>query len=169
MVTPVRALMPCLLAAAFVWMLSGQLWMKVTKVSRTSRGLRDASGRVSKALAFVFSMCRYDLEAIRRCRRCIASLASARVREIALFGIGDVATLLRLQAVAAGIEVVAVYDDVDPDEPMVETFFGHRVHPAAASRLRDHKVLVAALVGVEDKLDVLHRAGVRVDNIIQIA
>jgi hypothetical protein len=169
MVAPVRAVMPCLLAAAFVWMLSGQLWMKVTKVSRTSRGVRDASGRVSKALAFVLSMCRYDLEAIRRCRRCIAELASARIREVALFGVGDVATLLRLQAAAAGIEVVAVYDDVDPDEPTVEMFFGDRVQPAAACRLRDHKVLVAALVGVEDKLEALQRAGVRVDNIIQIA
>ena len=168
MVTPVGAVMPWLLAAAFVRMLSGQLLMKVTKLSRTSRGLRDASGRVSKMLAFADSMCRYDLEVIRRGRRCIAQLLSARNREVALFGVGDVATVLRLQAWAAGIQVVAVYDDVDPDEPTIETFFGLPVQPAAACRLRDHKVLVAALVGVEDKLDVLHRAGVRVDNIMLI-
>src|SRR6188768_4462038 len=107
MMLPPRAVIPALLAAAFIMMLSGQLWMKVTKLSRTSRGLRDASGRISKTLAFVTSMCRYDLEVIRRCRRCMVRLASARIREVALFGAGDVARVLRLQALAAGVDVVA--------------------------------------------------------------
>jgi hypothetical protein len=164
----VRAVMPWLLAAVFVRMLAGQVLMKITKLSRTSRGLREASSRVSKTIAFVDSMCRYDLAAVRRCRRCIAELVAARQREVALFGVGDLATLLRLHAWAAGIQVVAVYDTVDPDEPQFESFFGLPVQPAAAARLCDHRIVVAALVGVDDTLEVLHAAGVRVDNIILI-
>jgi hypothetical protein len=164
-----RTLVHVLLAAAFIKMLSRQLYVKVTKLSRASRTLRDASGRLPKTWAFLVDRCRYDVQLIRRCRRCLDQLAAARIREVTLFGVGDVAEVLYCLTLEVPVKIVAVYDDVAVDEAPSETFFRYPIQPPALCRSRDHKVIVAALVGVEDKLEKLRQAGIRSDRIVVIA
>jgi len=168
MIPVVRLLVELLLAATFARMLIYQLYVKVSKLSRTGRTLRDASGRFPKACAFLFSMWQYDLEVIRRSRRCIDHLTSASVAEVTLFGVGDVARVLYYLTFAAPIKIVAVYDDIAFDDIPQERFLRWRVQPAAVCRAQDHQVIVAALVGVEDKVQKLRESGVRSDRIIEI-
>jgi hypothetical protein len=163
-----RLLVQVLLVAIFVKMLVHQLYVKATKLSRASRTLRDASGRLPKTGAFLLSMWQYDLEVIRRSRRCVEQLAAARIREVSLFGVGDVAEVLYYLTLGTPLTIVAVYDDVTLEDIPSERFFRYLVQPVALCRAREHKVIVAALVGLEDQIQTLRDSGIRGDQIIVI-
>jgi hypothetical protein len=163
-----RPLVLVLLAVTFVKMLVHQVYVKVTKLSRASRTLKDASARMPKLCAFIVSMGRYNLDVIRRSRRCVDQLAADRVREVTLFGVGHVAEVLYYLTLAAPVAVIAVYDDVLPDDVPPERFFGFSVQPPSACRARDQKVIVAAIVGVEDRIATLQASGIRTDRIIVV-
>jgi len=138
----------------FARMLAFQLHIKVTKLSRRSTSVGDTSARPWKAALFFWSMCRYDARALRACRRCLQRLQARGVARVAIYGANDIARALTILAAETSIDVGAIYDDF-----YTGRFAGHEVRPLSRCQHEPDEVILAALVGIEDRIERLLTAG----------
>jgi hypothetical protein len=151
-----------LLSGLFTRMLATALYIKATKLSRTATSIGEASTRPTKAAAFVWSMCQYNLEVFHSCRQCLRGLAECGVARISVYGANHVAEALAILSAETPVAIGAIYDD----------FYTGRLHaldvrPVAQAAL-DRTLVVAALVGVDDRLERLLAAGVSRDRIVTL-
>jgi hypothetical protein len=137
-------------------MLAFQLHIKVTKLSRRSTSMGDTSARPWKAALFIRSMCRYDARTLRACRRCLQRLQAGGVGRVAIYGANDIARALTILAAETSIVIGVVYDDFCTGQ-----FAGHEVRPLSRCHDESGEVILAALVGIEDRIERLLTAGFR--------
>jgi hypothetical protein len=146
-------------------MLARQLYLKLTKFTRRSRGTRDYLSKIIKGYEFVIFMSRYNIDAIRRSRHCLGQLASQNINEVSVYGgMKDLTEVLYDLTFEIPIKITAVYTDYDK-----KRFLGFDLVPVAELRKSDEKVIIASLVAVKEKIDRLLDLGVARDRIITLA
>jgi hypothetical protein len=149
------------LASVFVKMLSKEIYLKATKLSRKTASVREGPAKLVKLAAFVWSMCQYNLDVIKCSRHCVERLFARGIREIAVYGANDVAEVLYYLTLDIPVSICAVYDDFPGAR-----FLDFEVLPIAACAVARPRVIVAALVGVDEKIERLTAAGTTTDRIV---
>jgi hypothetical protein len=108
-------------------------------------------------------MAKYDFHAIRRVRNCRQELAGEKVREVSLYGTGDIAEVLYDLTFELPLKIKAVYGDSTKDR-----FFGYERYPTQASAGGEEKLIIASLVAFDDKVQRLQELGVPPPRIVLI-
>jgi hypothetical protein len=142
-------------------MLGRQLYLKLTKFTRRSRGTKGLLSKVAKGFDFVRYMSAFNIDAIRRSRNCLERLAAQQVRDVALYGAGDIAQLLYDLTFEIPVKINIIYDDFDN-----KRISGFRVVPVAESAKSHEKVIIASFAAVDDKLERLRKLGIDRDRIV---
>ena len=149
------------LTMAFCKMLIKQFHMKATQFSRKPKSLKDILRKIYRTYDFLKNMGQYNTYVFEKCKNCIEELASNNVHEIALYGTGDVAEVFYKFTLNSPIKIKAVYDTLDGKK-----FFNLNVIPMQAMKHYHGKIVIAALVGVEERVERLKRMGMKNENII---
>jgi hypothetical protein len=149
------------MTVTFCKMLIKQFHMKATKFSSKTKSLKDMLRKTFKAYDFLKNMNLYNAYIFERCKNCVNELASNNVNEIVVYGTGDVAEVFYKVTLNSPVKIRAVYDTLDGKK-----FFNLRVMPMEEMKSYNGKVVVTALVGVEDKVEMLKKMGVMSENII---
>lgn len=149
------------LAMTFFRMMIKQFHMKATKFSRKPKSVKDIFRKGYKAYDFLKNMSQYNSYVFERCKNCLKELTSQNVKEIALYGTGDVAEILYKLTFDSSIKIEAVFDGFEGKK-----FFSFNVMPLESIINYHGKVIIAALVGVEDKVEKLIKVGVEDEKII---
>ena len=149
------------LTMTFCKMLIKQFHMKVTKFSSKPKSLKDVLRKVSRAYGFLKNMSQHNANVFEKCKKCIEELASNNIYEIALYGTGDVAKVFYQVTLNSPLRIRAVYDTLDGKK-----FFNLNVIPIEEIKNQNGKIVVTALVGAEDKVEMLKKMGVTRENII---
>jgi hypothetical protein len=147
----------------FARMLATQVQIKVTKLARANTSIKDASAKPSKAVEIVRSMCQYDLELFRSCRNCLKCLAARKISSVSIYGANDIAEALSILSVETPVKICAIYDDF-----YTGRFASHDVRPLSDCATDRSKVIVAALVGVEERVERLLASGTVGDRLITL-
>jgi hypothetical protein len=150
-----------LLFKTFIKALAKQLYLKVTKFTRRTAGPKAFASKLAKTYYFVKDMSQYNLEVIRRSRRCLKRLAAERVPELSIYGETDVVEVLYDLTFEIPVRIKAVYKN----SPIV-TSWRLRFIPLGAAANGNEKVIVASLVNCEEIVDRLRNAGVEDKRII---
>ena len=156
-----RPLVNLRLTMTFCKMLIKQFHMKATKFSSKPKSLKDILRKTFKAYDFLKNMNLYNAYIFERCKNCVNELASNNVNEIVVYGTGDAAEVFYKVTLNSPIKIKAVYDTLDGKK-----FFNFRVMPMEEMKSYNGKIVVTALVGVEDKVEMLKKMGVTSENII---
>lgn len=106
----------------------------------------------------------YNRYIVIQCQRCLNRLASRGVKEVAVYGTGDVVILLCILSKLDSMKVSAVYDDVTEEKGL----YGHRVLPLEALNGCKEKIIISDILNVGDKIDRLNRLGIERDRIVRI-
>lgn len=141
--------------------LAKQLYIKLTKFTRRSKGSRAFVRKFTKAYHFTKDMARYDLEVIRRSRRCLQRLLAEKVHELSICGEADVIEVLYDLTFEMPVTIKAVYKNYPIGRPS-----RLRLVPLALAATGSEKVVVASLVNCEAIVDCLRDAGVENERII---
>jgi hypothetical protein len=149
------------LTMMFCKMLIKQFHMKMTKFSSEPKSLKDILKKTFKAYDFLKNMSLYNAYIFEKCKNCVNKLLSNNVNEIVVYGTGDVAEIFYKVTLSSPVKIGAVYDTVDGKK-----FFNFRVMPMEEIKKHNGKIIIPALVGVEDKVEALKRMGVKSENII---
>jgi len=149
------------LIVTFLKMLARQFHMKMTKFSRQPKSFKDVLGKIYKTYDFLKNMSQYNAYILSRCKICLNELASSNVRDFAIYGAGDIAEILYKLTLDAPVKISAVYDGLE-----CKKFFSFNVMYEEAIKGYTGKVVVASLVGLEEKIERLRRLGVDRERII---
>ena len=149
------ALVRVLLSKTFAKMLTRQLFLKLTKFTRRSRGSKDFVTKVGKTYEFLRAMCQHNRRAINRAKLCLESLAAGGIQEVTVYGAGDIAEILYDLTFEIPIKIKAIYDGGSR-----KRFLGLAVLPLEESANDKKKVIIASLVAVESKVERLQNLGV---------
>ncbi len=159
--SPKRPLVGFLLFKTFVKMLIKQFYLKVTKFSRQTRSVKDTRTKIGKIYDFLKNMSQYNIYVIERSRHCLDRLASQRIKEVTVYGADDIAEVLYDLTFDAQIKINAIYDDFK-----TKKFLGFDILPTEACNGRKEKVIVASLVGIEEKIEKLRKLGIEKERIV---
>lgn len=142
-------------------MLIKHFHMKVTKFSRQPKSLKDILRKAYKTYDFLKNMIQYHTYILDQCEKCLKKLASNNIKEFAIYGTGDVAEVLYKLTLNTPVKVNAVYDSLEGKK-----FFKFNVMPVETIKYYRGKIVVATLLGVEDKIEILKKIGVKDEKIV---
>lgn len=143
------------LTVTFIKITIRQLHMKVSKFSRRPISFKDILRKVPKAYDFIKNMGQYNNYVLRQCKRCLNELVSQNVRQFAVYGATDALEILYKLTLDTPLRINAIYDN-NRREPL----FNINVMHVEAIREYNGKIVVASLVGVEEKVERLIKLGV---------
>ena len=105
---------------------------------------------------------RYNKAAIENCWHFFYNhLIPDKTKEIALFGISDIAKIIIIIAKQTGIRIAGVYDDVEGLK-----FAGYRTSHFIELKGYQGKVLISYTLNIEEKMKKLRRLGIKEENIL---
>ncbi|GBD95396.1 hypothetical protein BMS3Abin06_00264 [bacterium BMS3Abin06] len=149
------------LITVFFKMLINQFTMKATKFSRQSKSLKDLIGKISKTYDFFKNMSQYNNYIIERSDKCLKKFASNDTKEFAVYGTSDIAEVLYILSLHAPVKIKAFYDRLGDKK-----FHKFNVMPLEAIKSYSGKVVIAALVGAEDMVELLKIQGLKRNQIV---
>lgn len=150
-------------SATLVKMVARQLWIKLTRVPRQVKTPAMAIKKAGNAMRFVRNSFRYNVYIAEQSQRIFKDLASQGNTEVSLYGTGDIAELLCKLSKESPVTIRSVYDDYGEQD-----FAGFRVQPVRDCASDAGKIIVAAMVGIEEKIERLQRHGVARDRIVNL-
>ncbi|TAN64006.1 glycosyltransferase [bacterium] len=149
------------LVATFFKILVKQFHMKLTKFTRKSYSGRELLKKVYRSYDFFKKMGQYNSYTFQRCGVCLKELASENTGSIALYGTGEVAEIIYKMSLCEPVKVSAVFDGFASG-----SFFDVKVLPFENIRYYNGKILIASLIGVDDKVEALKKIGVSKERIV---
>jgi len=150
-------------SATLAKMVARQLWIKLTRVPRQVKTPSMALKKAVNAARFVRNSFRHNVYIAEQSQRIFNDLASQGTTEVSLYGTGDVAELLLKLSKESPVTIRSIYDDYSERE-----FAGLRVRPVRDSAKDSGKIIVAAIVGIEEKIERLQRHGVALERIVNL-
>lgn len=150
-------------SATLVKMVARQLWIKLTRVPRQVKTPAMALKKAVNAMRFVRNSFRHNVYIAEQSQRIFNDLASQGNTEVSLYGTGDIAELLCKLSKESPVTIRSVYDDYGEQD-----FAGFRVQPVRDCAKDAGKIIVAAMVGIEEKIERLQRHGVARDRIVNL-
>jgi hypothetical protein len=138
------------------------LKLLMKELSKKRRPSKIMLRELHRTYLLLTNMNKYNAYALERCKNCLKELAQNGISEIALYGTRDVAGMLyHLTLLHSPVRIKAVYDNFGGKK-----FFRFDVIPVEAIRHYNGMILVTALTGIEDRIEILKKAGVEKERII---
>ena len=152
-----------LLFKTFCKLLAKQFYVKLTKVPRDVTTVRAILRKSINVYAFLKSASQHNLDTLRQSRRVLADLAYQEITVVSLYGTGEIAELLHGLASEVSIGIRSIYDDFGE-----ETFLGANVLPIEVCVQSSERIIIASVVGIEEKIAHLKRLGIKQDRIVRL-
>ncbi len=133
----------------------------IKQLSKSQRSFKNIWLEVYRTYLFLTNINKYNAYVMERCKNCLKELTTNDIREIALYGAGEVAGMLYYLAPNSSVQIKAVYDCLGGKK-----YFGFDVMPVEAIKNYNGKIVVATLIEVEKELELLKGMGVREEQII---
>ncbi|HEY7168430.1 MAG TPA: hypothetical protein VIB79_27985 [Candidatus Binatia bacterium] len=156
-----RLLSRVLLTTTLGKMFANELRLKVTKFRRRPSRSRDFLDQPQKTLRFLCDMWVYNGEVIRCSRRCLQGLAAEGIREASLFGERHIIDVLQNLSLMSPVKIARVYRQCGDER-------NRRGVPLRLAVGSKEKIIVASLLDVARKRDLLREAGIAEERVIEL-
>ena|ERR1044071_5850931 len=150
-----------LLVKTFVKTLFWQLYLKMTKFSRRSKGPIPFLKKIYTGYSFISDMFVYNIETIHRCRLCLKNLTAEKVPAVFIYGERP---------------IIEVFRDLSFRNPVIMTILQERGEvtrlwgcesaPVETGASRDEKIIIASIINAEERVKRLQQLNVSSDRIV---
>ncbi len=151
------------LSKALFKMASKQLWIKLTKVPRQLKTPRVALKKAINAYYFLRNIHQHNLYIAQQSRLILEDLTEHGTTQISLYGTGDIAEMLYGLTADVPLKINSVYDDFGD-----KAFLGFDVQPVTECVKSTGTIIIAAMVGIDEKIERLTKLGVERDRIVTL-
>jgi hypothetical protein len=142
-------------------LLMKEMYIKLTKCRRRMNHAAEFGGKVGKGRTFFLSMCAYNRYAVAECRRTLSRLAEQGISEVSVYGANGIAEILYDLSYEVPVTISAIYDECPR-----WTSWGPPVLPLTARQNAQELMILAAVIGVEEKKKRLSRLGINLENLV---
>ena len=149
------------LSKALFKMAAKQFWIKLTKVPRQLKSPRVFLRKAVNAGYFLKNIQQHNRYIAQQSQLILEDLTEHGTTQISLYGTGDIAELLYGLTADMPLKIQSVYDDFGD-----KVFLGFEVQPVTESVKNTGKILIAAMVGIDEKVERLMKLGVERDRIV---
>ncbi len=156
-----RLLSSLLLFKTLVTLLFREVYIKLTKFRRSLKHPGEVGEKVQKIGEFLASMQEYNRFAVEQCRQTLLCLADQRITKVSVYGVNEIAEILYDLSYELPVRVTAIYDECPRWKPWVIP-----VLPLKDYQDCHELMIIAAVVGVEEKVERLSQLGVKVENLV---
>jgi len=143
-----------------VKMVARQFWIKLTKVPRQLTSPRIILRKIINVYFFLRNACHHNLYVLQQARQVFDELAQQGIRNVSVYGTGEIAEMLYGLTAETSVKIESVYDDFGNKK-----FLGYDVLPIEAGAKNEEKIIIAAVVGVEEKIARLMTLGIERERI----
>jgi len=151
------------LSKALFRMAAKQLWIKLTKVPRQLKSPRVALQKAVNAYYFLKNVHQHNLYIAQQLRLILEDLTEHGTTQISLYGTGDIAEIVCRLTANVPLKIQFVYDDFGD-----KVFLGFDVQPVTECVKNTGKIIIAAMVGIDEKIERLMKLGVERDRIVTL-
>ncbi len=142
-------------------MVAKQLWIKLIKVPRQVKTPGVALRKTINGYFFVRNIFQHSVFIVRQLREVLKGLADGGTTEVSLYGAGDIAELVYVLTTDIRLRLHSVYDDFGD-----QVWLGFAVQPVTECLKSTEKIIVAAVIGIDEKIERLMKLGVERERII---
>jgi hypothetical protein len=151
------------LSKALFKMAAKQFWIKLTKVPRQLKSPKVVLQKAVNACYFLKNIHQHNLHIAQQSQLILEDLAKHGATQISLYGTGDIAEMLYGLTADVPLKVQSIYDDFGD-----EVFMGFDVQPVSECVKNTGKIIIAAMVGIDEKIERLMKLGVERDRIVTL-
>ncbi len=156
-----RPLSGLLLSKTLVTLLCKEAYIKLTKFRRRTTSPGEVGAQVQKSGKFLSSMLEYNRFAVEQCRQTFSCLAEQGITKVSVYGVNDIAAILYALSYELPVRITVIYDECPRWKPWAPSVLPLRDYQ------RSHELMIiAAVVGVEEKVSRLSQLGVNVENLV---
>lgn len=101
---------------------------------------------------------------IDRCWQCLDDLSTIGVKEVAIFGVGNISQILHILSKTMPISITDIYDS----PVRKKRFMGLEVLPLEAVKIYKGRVIIASFDDVVERAEMLKAAGVKSNMIVDL-
>jgi len=152
-----------LLLKTFIKTLIWQVYLKLTKFTRSSGGPKSFLRKLVAGYEFLKDMSAYNREVIQRCRRCVKSLTAENVPVVFIYGEKDVVDILCDLSFETPMKMRILHERYETDKKV-----GWETIPVEKCALSAEKIIVASLINTQERIGRLRDLGVDSDRIISL-
>jgi len=156
-----RPLSSLLLSKTLVSLLFREMYIKLTKFRRSIKHPGEVGEQFEKTGKFLSSMYAYNRFAVEQCRQTLSRLAEKRITQVSVYGVNDIAAILYALSYELPVSVTVIYDECPRWKPWAPP-----VLPLKDYQNSHGPMILAAVVGVEEKVKRLSGLGVNVENLV---
>lgn len=138
-----------------------EMYIKLTKCRRRINRAGEVGEKMGKAKGFFLSMREYNRFAVEQCRATLSSLAEKGITNVSVYGANDIAEILYDLTYELPVTITAIYDECPKAKP-----WGPPVLPLEARQNGQEVIILAAVVGIEEKVKRLSRLGTSLENLV---
>lgn len=150
-----------LLGKTVIKLLLSEVCIKLTKCRRRMNHAAEFGDKAGKGRTFFLSMCAYNRYAVAECRRTLSRLAEQGISEVSVYGANGIAEILYDLSYEVPVTISAIYDECPR-----WTSWGPPVLPLTARQNAQELMILAAVIGVEEKKKRLSRLGINLENLV---
>ena len=150
-----------LLSKTLIKLFYKEVFIKFTKFRRRLTYPGEIVGKVKRIREFLSSMGEYNRFAVEECRQTLSYLVDQGITKVSVYGVNEIAEILYDLSFELSIEIIVIYDECPRKKPWA---------PPVLS-LNDYQnsqgpIIIAAVIGVEEKVWRLSRLGIDVQNFV---
>lgn len=150
-----------LLCRTFIKTLVCQLYLKLTKFTRRANGPKSFLRKFEAGYAFLKDMSEYDLDTIRRCRRCIKNLTAEKLPAVFVYGEKDIMEILYDLSFETPMKMRILHERHETDKKL-----GWETVSVEIGVSGREKIIVASRVNTQERTRRLRELGVDNERII---
>ncbi len=156
-----RPLSGLLLSKALVILFFKEVYIKLTKYRRRLNHPGEVGLKVQKTGAFLSSMWEYNRFAVEHCRQTLLHLSEQKITKVSVYGVNEIAAILYGLSYEFPVQVTTIYDECPRWKPWAPP-----VLPLNDYQNSPELLIIAAVVGVEEKVKRLSQLGINVENLV---
>ena len=156
-----RPLSGLLLFKTLVKLLLKEVFIKLTKCRRCFKRPGEVGEKIQKTGEFLSSMGEYNRFAVEQCRLTLSCLADQEITKVSVYGVNEIAEILYDLSYELPVKVTVIYDECPRKKPWAPP-----VLPLKAFQNNQEIMIIAAVIGVEEKVERLSQLGVNVKNLV---
>jgi len=156
-----RPLAGLLLFKTLVKLLFKEVYIKLTKFRRCIKHPGEVGEKIGKTRNFLSSMGEYNRFAVEQCRQTLSQLAEQGITKVSVYGANEIAEILYDLSYELPVRITGIYDEYPRKKPCrIPTL------PLKEYTNSQEKMIVAAVMGVEEKVEYLSRLGINAENLV---
>ncbi len=156
-----RPLSGLLLSKTLVILLFKELYIKLTKFRRSFKHPREVGQKVQRTGEFLSSLLEYNRFAVGQCRETLSRLSEQKITNVSVYGVNEIAAILYSLSYEFPVKVTVIYDECPRWKPWAPPVF-----PLSDYQHSHAPMILAAVVGVEEKVKRLSQLGVSIENLV---